>query len=442
VTTHPPRYVDYLPLHDIQHASRNPKGHADQAINRSIDHFGFAELPLLDERTGRLVAGHGRHEQLVAMHTAGGDAPDGVRVDDTGDWLMPVIRGWSSRSDADAEAYLIASNQITTKGGWEDRELAEILEELQDAHLLDLTGFDDDDLTRLLDDITDELPAAERGGGDADSVPEAPADPVSKPGDLWILGRHRLLCGDATNPDDLDAVVAEQVPTLIYTDPPYGIAVVDRRGTIGDNVGYPFGGERSGKRGAAKSVPATPYQPVRGDETTQTASDSFRLLTVTYPTVRQVWWGANHYAASANLPDAPGWLVWDKDNTGDFADAELAWTNRPGAARLFRHMWNGMLRASERGGGQRVHPTQKPVALAEWAFSVVDPDHERDVVLDVFAGSGSTLIAAEHTNRTALLIEMEPHYVDVICRRYQQHTGTTPILHATGDEHDFTTGDD
>jgi 16S rRNA G966 N2-methylase RsmD len=435
-----PRYVDYVPLADVQLAPRNAKGHAADAINKSIGHFGFAELPLLDERTGRLVAGHGRHEQLVAMHTAGGDPPDGVRVDDTGTWFMPVIRGWASRSDADADAdaYLIASNQLTTKGGWEDRGLAEILEELQDAHLLELTGFDDDDLTRLLDDIASEEPEPTGAGGDADSVPDAPADPVSKPGDLWLLGRHRLLCGDATNPDDIDRVRGGEEPSVIYTDPPYGISIVKGTGKVGHHPGMPFGG----RVGGGLVVPTTKYLPVAGDDTTDVAADTFRLLTTMYPSARHVWWGGNHYAGSAGLPDASCWLIWDKENNGHFADAELAWTNHPGAVRLLRHMWNGMLRASERGGGVRVHPTQKPVALAEWAFSVVDSDNERRVVLDVFAGSGSTLIAAHRTDRTALLIEMEPHYVDVICRRFQESTSTLPVLESTGEEHDFTTTDD
>lgn len=431
------RYVDYIPLDQIRGATRNPKGHDTTGIRTSIERFGYGELPLLDERTGRLVAGHGRHEQITAMHTAGEAPPDGVQLAADGAWMVPVIRGWASRSDAEAEAYLVASNQLTTKGGWDTRELAEVLEDLAEAQLLELTGFTDDDLARMLTDLDAGGPAA-GGDTDPDSVPDQP-DPMTKPGDLWLLGQHRLLCGDATNPDDLDIVVGGGLePGIIYTDPPYGIEIVTAAGKVGDKQGYPVGGRKNGRAGSAKAVPTTTYASITGDATTETAADAFRLLISTYAQTSHVWWGANHYAASANLPDATGWLVWDKETNGDFADAELAWTNKPGAVRLLRHMWNGMLRASERGGGQRVHPTQKPVALAEWAFGVVDPDTERTVVLDVFAGSGSTLIAAHRTDRTALLIEMEPHYVDVICRRFQEHTGTVPVLEATGEPHDFT----
>jgi len=193
VATKPPRYVDYIPLDDVKPAPRNAKGHDEDGINRSIDHFGFAELPLLDERTGRLVAGHGRHEQLLAMRDEGRDPPDGVRVDDKTDtWLMPVIRGWASRSDADAEAYVVASNHLTTKGGWEDQGLADILQDLQADDLLHLTGFEDHDLQRLLARLNpDDTDQDAEGDGPVD----AGGDPISTPGDVWIVGQHRLTCG-------------------------------------------------------------------------------------------------------------------------------------------------------------------------------------------------------------------------------------------------------
>lgn len=150
--TLPDRYVDYVPLDQVVLAPRNPKGHDGDGIRTSIGHFGFAELPLIDERTGRLVAGHGRHEQLVAMHAGGHDPPDGVKVTSDGTWHMPVIRGWASRSDAEAEAYLIGSNQWTIAGGWNDAALAELLTDQAELDMLHLTGFTDKDLAALLDD--------------------------------------------------------------------------------------------------------------------------------------------------------------------------------------------------------------------------------------------------------------------------------------------------
>jgi hypothetical protein len=158
----PPRAVTYIRLDEIRHAPRNPKGHAD-GIGRSIAHHGFAELPLRDDRTGLLVAGHGRHQHLTAMHAEGQTPPDGILVDPDGMWRMPIVTGWSSRSDADAEAYLIASNQLTTAGGWDDPGLATVLADLQDAGLADLTGFTNDELTALLDTAGSENPFDYRG---------------------------------------------------------------------------------------------------------------------------------------------------------------------------------------------------------------------------------------------------------------------------------------
>lgn len=139
------RRTVYVPLATITRAPRNPKGHDAEMIAGSISRFGVVEIPTIDERTGRLVAGHGRLDDLVARKAAGEDPPDGVDVDAGGDWMVPVQRGWSSRSDADAEAYLIVSNSSGAAGGWDEANLAQLLADLrdQDPALLDLTGFDE-----------------------------------------------------------------------------------------------------------------------------------------------------------------------------------------------------------------------------------------------------------------------------------------------------------
>ncbi len=324
--------VEYLPLDDVQPAPHNPRVHNLDGLRTSISRFGFAAPALRDERTGLLVAGHGRTLALRAMRDAGETAPSGVQIADDGRWLVPVTCGWASRSDAEAAAYLVADNRQSELASWDNAGLGDLLTSIgeSDPDLVGIAGYTDDDLAALLSTVADV---------EADQ-PES-----------------------LTDPDD--------VPGLAH------------------------------------------------------------------PSAIQVWWGGNHYAASAGLPDSSCWLVWDKENTGNFADAELAWTNHCGAVRLLRHMWNGMLRASERG--KRVHPTQKPVALAEWAFEQVDRENMRLVVLDLFGGSGSTLIAAYRTGRRCAMIEMEPAYVDVICRRFQEFTGVLPVLAETGEPHDFTT---
>lgn len=387
---------------------------------------------------------NGQYRGLVVR-----EIPDGPLIVLAGNHTMQALKEEGRETarcevvlcdDATARRINLVDNRTAELGGYDNDALAELLSYLDGDY--DGTGYTDEDVEALITPLEDP-----ENLDDEDGTPAPPTEPFSKPGDIWKLGPHRLMCGDSTSPDDLAKLVDSREPNLIYTDPPYGISVVKRTGEIdgsspfgkvGDKTGTPFGGVKKGSIGGGVIVPTSEYLPVAGDDTTQTATDAFRLLITEYPTARHVWWGGNYYVASANLPDSRCWLVWDKENgSNDFADAELAWTNHTGSVRMFRHMWNGMLRASERD--KRVHPTQKPVALAEWAFSVVDPEHTRETVLDVFGGSGSALLACHTTGRVGLLMEMEPAYVDVICRRYQKVSGTLPVLESTGEPHDFTT---
>ncbi|AQZ62760.1 unnamed protein product [[Actinomadura] parvosata subsp. kistnae] len=172
------RRIEHMRLHDIPRAVRNPKEHDLPAIRTSIEEFGCVIAGELDERTGRLVVGHGRLQVLEEMSAEQESPPEGVLVDDDGTWLVPIVRGWSSRSDADAEAYLIANNRTPERGGWEKRMLAEVLADVRDADpdLLAATGYTPDDLTRLAaaDDHqperVEELP--EPGDADEDARPE------------------------------------------------------------------------------------------------------------------------------------------------------------------------------------------------------------------------------------------------------------------------------
>lgn len=145
-----PRRIEYLPLDSVQPAKSNPKLHADEFLSASVERFGYTEPLFLDERTGRLVAGHGRLDALRRLKEAGSAAPEGVEVKD-GQWLVPVVRGWASKDDTEAEAYLLASNQLTIAGGWNETALEEMLRRLQDAHAVAGLGWDEDALMRLLD---------------------------------------------------------------------------------------------------------------------------------------------------------------------------------------------------------------------------------------------------------------------------------------------------
>lgn len=144
------RTIEYLPIADLPEASRNAKEHDTAMIRASMRQFGFTSPAVIDERTGRLVAGHGRRTTLLTMQEAGDPAPDGITVADDGSWLMPVVRGWTSRDDQHADAVTVADNRGTERGGWDERMLAEILDELADASLLDAVGYTADDVDDML----------------------------------------------------------------------------------------------------------------------------------------------------------------------------------------------------------------------------------------------------------------------------------------------------
>ena len=200
---------------------------------------------------------------------------------------------------------------------------------------------------------------------------------------------------------------------MVFTDPPYGMKVVKKDGNnngLGEAIDGVVGVTARGK-----------YRPVIGDDSTKTATDAYALCAGLGIPI-QVFWGANFYAEA--LPPSSGWIVWDKENgEGFFADGELAWTNDDKQLRIFRHQWKGMIRDSERGQ-KRVHPTQKPIALAEWSFENYGKPKS---VLDLFGGSGSTLIACEKTNRKCFMLELDPVYIDTIISRWCKYTGQTKV---------------
>ena len=184
------RRVVYTPLDEILRAFRNPKMHDKDMIAGSVSRFGIVELPTVDGRTGRLVAGHGRLDDWTERRAAGEIAPEGVEVDDNGRWLVPVVHGWSSRSDADAEAYVVLSNQTTIAGGWDNANLAQLLADLrdQDPALLALTGFDEAFIAKhWVEDPDPWDNAVPVGTGEGDPEPETAGQPHTCPscGHQW-----------------------------------------------------------------------------------------------------------------------------------------------------------------------------------------------------------------------------------------------------------------
>jgi site-specific DNA-methyltransferase (adenine-specific) len=234
----------------------------------------------------------------------------------------------------------------------------------------------------------------EAGAGDPLVAIDETKPTRTQPGDVWRVGRHIVACLDSTDADAVRRLVAGRKVGMVWADPPYGIAVVEHSGVLK--------GEGSRNQWAKSRA----YAPVIGDDSTQTA---LRAIDIILPLGGvQFWWGANNYADA--LSPSTCWIVWDKENgETDFADVELAWTNGSGAARIFRHMWAGLMKDSERGTA-RTHPNQKPIALCAWAFDKYG--EPGDLILDPFLGSGPSLKAAEGMGRTVIGFELSPAYCD------------------------------
>lgn len=261
-----------------------------------------------------------------------------------------------------------------------------------------------------------------------------------KPGDIWRLGQHRLMCGDSTDPDAVNKLTGGTKIDLSLTDPPYGISIVKNQGKIGGDKPATFGTtindwdrKQFGKdaKDVGNVVKATVYHEIKGDSTTETARLSFEIMKDV--SRNQILFGGNYFADF--LPPKPCWIVWDKENGESvFADVELAWTSFNTGARLFKWMWNGMARKGDRKteGERRMHPTQKPVGLMGQILS--EFSKEGETVLDLFGGSGSTLIAAEQLNRPCYMMEFEPYYCNVILSRWETLTGQVAELISPGEK--------
>jgi len=370
--------IELLLVSSLIPYARNSRTHSDEQVAQiaaSIREFGFTN-PVLIDANGTIIAGHGR---VMAAKKLG-------LIE------VPCLR-LGHLTPSQIRAYVIADNKIALNAGWDDEMLkAELLTLQEEGFNTDLTGFSDDELNALLTVETVE------GETDPDEVPEPPVEPITKLGDVWILGNHRLMCGDSVNPLSVDRLVGNDEIEMVFTDPPYGI-------------------DHSGK-GIAGAVSENDFGKIIGDQDVSIAVDAYRLCISKWPKSTMVFWGANYYPSA--LPDGHGWLVWDKQREGDtFSGAELAFINRGIRVDVFRHQWHGMVKASEHGE-RRVHPTQKPIELAKWCF---DRYGNPKTVLDLFGGSGSTLIACEKTGRKARLMELDPKYCDVIVKRWEDFTG-------------------
>ena len=409
--------IEHLALSKLVEAPRNPKRHALEPLGASLARFGYVEPIILDERTGRIVAGHGRRESLLRMRANGDAPPSGVRSGDD-DWLVPVVRGWSSKSDRDAEAYLIASNRHVELGGWDLEELAEMLQSLDAENALEGTGYLEDDVERLLAEVGAER-KRDHPEPEVDLTP--PEAPESKLGEIYRLGSHRLMCGDSTNAEHVTELLGGGRAVLCASDPPYLV----------DHDGHQQSAERK-----ARDVAPTERWDTYIDA--KTSVDFFyrfikvalEIALVERPFIYQ-WYASRRHVLVEEAWRRAGLLVhqqliWVKPRP-TLTRSHFMWQHepclygwvdgkqpdkerRPPVSGEHSSVWQI---AGEHDG---IHPTQKPLPIFERPIEYHTKPGE--LVYEPFGGSGTQLIAADRLGRLCCIMEQSPAFVDVIRRRW------------------------
>jgi DNA modification methylase len=404
--------VEQWPIERLIPRAINPRTHSDQQVAQiaaSIREFGWTN-PILVGPDHVIIAGHGR---LLAARKLG------MRE-------LPVIV-LRHLTEAQRRALVIADNQLALNAGWDEEMLKLELAALQQEDFnIELIGFDDDELARLLADQD-----AAEGLTDEDAVPDVPEVPVTVSGDLWILGNHRVLCGDATAPTNVERLLAGDAADLVFSDPPYNC---DYSGYTKDHLKI----ENDHMSGAEFG------RFLRG------AFNSFRTAVKTGASL-YVCHSSSWQREFQNALEAAGFevrcqIIWAK-NTFAWGFARYKFQHEP---IFYCHVagqkdpWYGdksqsTLWEENKPVANRLHPTMKPVELVERAL--VNSSKAGDVVVDLFGGSGSTLIGCERKARKARLMELDPRYADVIVHRWQEYTGKRAVLDGDGRSFDEITGE-
>jgi DNA modification methylase len=375
--------IKNVPVEQLIPYVKNSRTHSDAQVAQiaaSIKEFGWTNPILVDGENG-VIAGHGR---LLAARKLGHKE-------------VPVIE-LAHMTDSQKRAYVIADNQLAMNAGWDTAILSLELADLKDQGFdLDVLGFDAKELDKLLE------PEQVDGLTDEDAVPEVPVEPKTKLGDIYQLGNHRLMCGDSTSIDAVEKLMDGQKADMVFTDPPYNVA---------------FNG-RSGKHDVIKN------DNLPDNEFRNFIAEICNVIKVIDPKAYYIWCNWKFYGVLQELLEYKTCIVWAK--------------NVFGMGQGYRHqhefcLFNGKIDEVVKNESDLweikkdtnyVHPTQKPVALSVRAFS----NHVKLLnVLDLFGGSGSTLIGAEQTGRKAFLMELDPKYCDVIVKRWEDFTGKKAVL--------------
>lgn len=388
--------IEVWPVDKLVPYDKNPRTHSTEQVNQiaaSIAEFGFLNPILVDTAAG-IIAGHGRLQAAKQLGLA----------------QVPVVV-LDHLTDAQKRAYVIADNKLALNAGWDDDLLrAEMAALAAENFDLPVVGFSDEELAAILAE-----PTVAEGQTDEDTVPEAPVTPISKPGDIWKLGHHRLLCGDSTVLANVEKVLDGALADMVFTDPPY-------------NVDY-GNSAKDKQRGTSRTI----MNDNLGDGFAQFLYDScVNMLTVCKGAIYVCMSSSELHTLQKAFIDAGGkwstFVIWAK-NTFTLGRADYQRQYEPilyGWKQGADHFWCG---ARDQGDvwfvnkpvRNELHPTMKPVELVERAIQ--NSSKSRDIVLDCFGGSGTTLIACEKLNRQCRMIELDPKYADVIVKRWEEFTG-------------------
>ena len=387
--------IEKIKVDEIIPYADNAKLHPERQIEQirsSILEFGFNDPIAIDENNV-VIEGNGR---LMAIKDLGFKEVDCIRIE--------------GLTEDQKRAYILVHNQLTMNTGFDIDILNRELEKIKD---IDMTQFD------FEIDIDFDLNIDLGGTVGEDNVPEPDenAEPKAKFGDIYQLGRHRLMCGDSTKAEDIDRLMDGVKADMVLSDPPYGMNLDTDFSTIKGSMK---------SLGRKNHTEGNKYEKVIGD------NEDFKPELITtffanFEYVKEMFlFGADYFAELLPDKNKGSWLVWDKRKESQ-ADAigsefELIWSRNKHKRRMLRHDWFGFL-SSENGADarNRVHPTQKPITLLVDILNQWGKDAK--VIVDLYGGSGSTLIACEQLDRSCYMMELDPRYVDVIIDRWEKFTG-------------------
>lgn len=391
--------IIYKKVDDLIPYINNSRTHSEEQVNQicaSINEFGFTNPLLIDEKNN-IIAGHGR---LLASKKIGMEE-------------VPCIV-LSGLTEAQKKAYVIADNKMALNAGWDEELLKIELDNLKELDFdLGLTGFNVDELNDLLNDKDEENEVVED-----DFEVEVPEEPKAKLGDIYQLGNHRLMCGDSTKKEDIEKLMNNKKANVVYTDPPYGMNLDT---DFSDMVGLAKGNK---------------YKAVKGDKEDFT-DDLINTVFDNFGYCKEIFlWGADYFAELLPNRNNGSWVVWDKQNNGEGcndaydkmfgSNFELCWSKNKHKRALARVLWKGFFGMQNEDTKKRIHPTQKPIELAKWFLEKFSD--ENDIIVDIYGGSGSTLMCCEQMNRTCYMMEYDAGYIDAIINRWENFTGEKAVL--------------